>query len=766
MTAASTAFDRVVLRELPVVEADRLVVVWQQIPERGSLRIPFRAPSFDAVARGTGSLTSAAGISAWGALPVPVLEGDVVRTLHRAHIVGDYFGVLGVEPVLGRPATPEDDVPGAGAVAVLAQEAWRTHYDADPAVVGRTLVVDGESVTLVGVAPPGFDYPLGNDLWVPLRHDFTGEAGFVELHLVGRMAEGATAVTVAADVRSALATANLDGAPEAWPTVVRPFDDLVRGEVRPMARAAVWAALLLLLAASANTALLLTAGGPSAAQEHAVRRALGAGRSRLFARFLSDGLVVGTLGTVGALLFAWVTLRSLAPRIPAEMPRLDLLAMDGRTVGLAVVLGLGAILLTASLAALAVRVRDAPSLLAGRRAVGATGGTRLRRGLAALQIGLAVVSTVGAGLLVRTVAAMDRLDVGMAARDIVAVSLRVPYGWFDVPEHYFASLESVVASLELHPEIVAARPTLGPPLQQRLEVVLVGEDQGPDAIDSNPYVAVDAVLPGHFEALGIPLLAGRALTPADNRRDADPVVVVDQVLADALWPGEPALGKRLSGFGPDAGWYTVVGIASPTRYREYLEPHPRAYFPLRRLAGAPPAALLVRTRPGSSAPVAALVREAFAGVDRAIDVVGAEGLADAVRSPTMGRRFAAGVLTTFALATVLLAFLGVYGVFALAVQERAGEMGVRKALGARRVDIVTLVLTGALRIAAVGVGAGLLASLWTGRLLESLLFGVEAVDPGTFLAVAVLILATATAATLPLALRAAGVDPAMSMRAQ
>lgn len=765
VTAAFAAFDSAILQRLPVEDEDRLVVVWQEIPDRGSLPIPFRASAFDAASRGASSLTETAGISAWGALPVPVAEGDDIFPLRQARTVGDFFGVLGVIPTVGRLSTDDDDAPGAAPVVVLSHGVWRARYGADPDVVGRTMVVDGEPVTIAGVAPPGFDFPLGTDLWTPLRHDFGGDPGFVELHLVGRKADGVTDAAVGDDIRGALATANLEGAPEEWPMVVRSFDELVRGPVRPVARAALWAAVLLLLAAMANATFLLMAGGRGAVQEHAIRRALGAGRTRLFARFLADGVLVGALATGGGLVVAWLTLRRLAPRVPPEVPHLDLLAVDGRAVGFATILGLLAIPAIAALASLAVWVGQPPGLLTTSRQ-GPSRGSSLRQGVAALQIGLTVVSAMGAGLLLRTVGAMDRLDVGMAAEDITAVTLRVPYGWFEVPEHYFETLEAVVAALEAHHQIAGARPSLGPPLQQRLEAVLTAEDQGPGAADGNPYVAVDAVLPGHFAALGIPILAGRDLTAADNRPDADPVAVIDEVLADALWPDGDALGRRVSGFGPAADWYTVVGIAAATRYREYLEPHPRAYFPLRRLAGAPPSALLVRAEEGAVPPAAALARDALAEFDPGVQVLSAERLSDALRAPTMGRRFAAAVLGSFALATILLALVGVYGVFAVSVQDRMAEMGVRKALGAQAPDIVLLVLSGILRMAVVGILAGAVVSVWTGGLVESLLYGVELFDPRTFAGVTILSFLVATAAGLAPAVRASRSDPARSMRAE
>lgn len=765
-TAAFAGVDTVLLRELPVRDQDRLVVIWRLDPERGSIPIPFRAPEYDAVVRGAESLSDVAGVSAWGSLPVPVGEGSDVQVLDQAWTTGDFFGVLGVTPAVGRLPDQVDDRPGAEPVGVLSHSAWRIRYGSDPDVVGRVLRVDGVPLTVVGVAPEGFDFPHGTELWTPLRHDFGGDPGFVELHVVGRMAPGVDVSTVGMDVTAKLTTAPRTSSSEGagvWTPVVRGLDEHLRGGVRPLLRAGLSASVLLLLVAAANGTLLLLAGGRATARHLAIRRALGADRLHVLIPWVSDATVVGAAGTLVGLVVAWTAVRLFVPLVPPELPRLDLVALDGRAVAFAAGLGFVVTLVTAGCAALAVSGRDPADLVRG----GTPHPTRsagTRRSVAALQIGLTVVSTISAGLMMRTVWSMDRLDFGMAADEITAVTLRVPYTWFDVPGSYFAALEAVTSDLESRPGIVAARPSLGPPLQQRLEAVLVAEEQTPEAIEENPYVAIDAVLPGHFRAMAIPLLAGRDIAPSDNRSDAEPVVVVDEILADALWPGQDPVGRRLSGFGPDADWHEVVGVVEATRYREYLRLHPRAYFPLRALGSGPPTALLVRHDPVTPPPVEPLVREAFGRADPNVQVLRSRRLSDAVRAATRDRRFAAGVLTAFAGATITLALLGVHGVFTVSVQERAHEMGVRRALGARRSRIMTLVLTGILRVAVVGAVLGLAASVWTGRFVESLLFGVEPFDLVTFLAVAFGSVALAAIAGAGPALRAAATDPMISLR--
>lgn len=766
--AAFAAVDGVLLRDLPVERQDELVVVWHLNPERGSLEIPFAPASYDAVVRGTGSLAEAAGFTGWGAVPMLVEAAGDSYALNWVRVAGDFFGVLGADAAVGRLLTAADDDVGAVPAVVLSYSAWRNRYGADPALVGSTLLIGGVSYTVVGISQEGFDFPRGVDVWVPLRIDYADESTLHELHVLGRMASGADRAAVAADVTESLTV----GRGEGWQfwadlsPIVRGFEERVVGSVRPILRAGLAAALLLFLAAAANAALFLLSGGRAAANDLAVRRALGAERPQLVGRLLADSGLVCALGVTGGLTLAWLALRFLIPLVPPELGPLDSVDLDWRAGAFAASVGLAAALLTGSVAGVVLSRPDIRTFLAagGRGHTG--GGATFQRAVAGVQVALTVVSAVGAGLLARTVVALDRLDPGLATADMTVVTLSAPYGFFDVPETYFAALEDVVRGLEARPGIIAVRPTLGPPLQQRLEVVLIAEGQDEDTFQENPYVAVDAILPGHFRALGIPLLAGRALTELDNRPEADPVVVVDEVLAGALWPGEDPLGKRINGFGYEETWFTVVGVAAGTRYRELLEAHPRAYYPLRRLGNSPPSALLVRASPAASASIGNLVREAFARADPRVRVMDTQRLSTVLRGPTAARRFAASVFTSFAVATLLLAALGVYGVFTVSVQERTREMGVRRALGAQQARIVRLVLAGILKVAAAGAAGGILVSIWASRLVESLLFGVAPIDPRTFVAVVAGSVVMALAAGLAPAWRASSVDPAVSLRAE
>lgn len=761
-TAAFAAVDAVLLRDLPVEDQDELVVVWRLNPERASLRIPFRTEDYDVLDRGQRSLSAMAGFTAWGALPVLVEREGEEYALDEVRVAGDFFGVLGARPAVGRLLDASDDDPGAAPVAVLSYRTWQTRYGGDPDVVGSSLFIRDAAVTIVGVGPRGLDFPRDTEVWIPLR------GAPYELHVLGRMAPNVDPRAVASDVGATFAAgrdSGLELLADLEP-VVRGLEEQIVGSVRPVLRAAFVAATLLLLAGAANATLFLLAGGRAAVQDVAVRRALGAERLQLVGRVLADSWVVCALGTAGGLGLAWMALAALLPLAPQELPRVEAVTLRGTAVAFAVVVGLLSALGTGATASVVLaRLGDRGFLAAGGRGQSG-GGAGFRRTVAGLQVTLAVVSAVGAGLLARTVAAMDRLDPGLAVADMIAVDLRVPYGWNAVPESYFAALDAVVAELESRPGITAARPTLGPPLQQRIEVVVTAEGQGEEDVRGNPFVSIDAVMPGHFQALGIPILAGRDLTRGDDRADADPVVVVDEVLAAALWPGDDPIGQRIDGFGSTDTWYTVVGVVAATRYRDLLEPHPRAYYPIRRLASSPPAALLIRTTEEARASVGDLVRDAFSRADPQVAVMDVRLMEDVLHGPTVGRRFAARVLVSFAAATLLLAGLGVYGAFTVSVQERTREMGIRRALGAQQPGIVALVLFGILKVSAVGASVGILVAVFAARLVESLLVGVAPTDAATLAAVLAGSILVAVCAGLAPAIRASSTDPATSLRTE
>jgi predicted permease len=767
ITAAFAAVDSVLLRPLPVRDQDELVVVRQVDAERGSIRLPFGSASYAALARGLRSVDGFAAVET--RTMEAIAEGaDGPYILRQNRVAGDFFGVLGSQPALGRLLDAGDDRVGAPPVAVLSYATWTSRFGQRPDVLGSILRFAGRSFTLVGVAPRGFEIPRAGDVWITLEGALPNwvveDPCCIELDVIARLGDASRSEALSADVSSVLrADPTLDPDLASFRTTVTPLDEDLTGSLESLLQIGFAAALFLLVAAIANASLLLLSGAGLAARELAVRKALGAERAQVLFRMLADATLAAALGAAGGLALAWIAVRGVLPLAPADLPRLGQVTVGPAAVVFAILAGLLSAGLAGALAGLTFSRVDVRALLASSGRSQTPSADRVRRPVAALQVALTVVTAVGAGLLVRTVLALDGLDQGLEAENLSVVTLDIPHTFRQVPPAYFGELESVVADLEGRAGVESVLPTLQPPLDVGLAAVLRTPEQTESDAAANPFVWLDAVLPGHFEALGMEIRAGRALTESDNLADSDPVVVVSEATARAFWPGQNPLGRRISGF-IDPTWWTVVGVVADTRYSRYLEPTPAAYYPMRRLGTAPPSRLLIRTSDGNARTIRAMVNEAFAGVDARVRVLTVDPVRDLLRSFSARQRFAASVLLLFSGITLFLAFLGVYGVFGLWVDERTREIGIRCALGAQRARIVAWVLRGAVTVALPGAALGILGALFANRLLASLLYGVSPTDAGTFVTVFSIAVAVAAAAALSPALRASGTDPSVAMR--
>ncbi len=769
VTAAFSALDGVLVQRLPILHQGEIVLAWHVNPARDHLHIPFNPQAFEVAALGMGSLSAVAGVETAGARPILAVWGGGQLMLNHVRVAGDFFGVLGANPALGRLLGEADDRLGATPAVVLGYDAWIGRFGADPSVLGTTIQYGGRSFLIVGVAPKGLDIPMGTDLWATLRGTFPEwaeeEPKGVELDLIGRRAVGVGPSTIASDLQGVLGTdPGISSIYSPLQPVVKSLDDHLFGAYRPVLRLAFFAALLLLLTALVNATLLLLAGGPETVRDHAVFRALGANPSRLRWSSMAEAAILGVGGALGGLGLAWVTLQALLPLAPATFPRLDGISLDARGVGFGVSVALAAIL-GAGIAVAVGFSTSASGVLAPSLSFGRTGGgARVRKTLAGFQVVMAGVSAIGAGLLIRSVDAMNRLDFGFDPAGLSVVSLSTPYPFFQVPSSYLLGLEQVVQHLEGQRGISSVRPTLTKPLLSGLDVVFRTENQIFSETGRNPYVAVDAVLPGHFQALGMPVTHGRGFESTDNRPDSDPVVVVNEAASSTYWPGEDPLGKRLFGFPDQDSSWRVIGVVPDIRYRDFFELRPAAYFPLGRMGIVPPRGLLVRSSGEGAASVGSAVREAFSEVDPKVQVLGEDRVVDLLRQPGARQRFGAGVLFIFAGVTILLTVLGIYGVFTALVQDREVELAVRTAVGAERGELVLMVLGEVARIAAAAATGGLLVALAGTRLLNSLLFGVSGFDLLTYTGVAVAAILGALLSGLIPALHASRVDPIRALR--
>jgi putative ABC transport system permease protein len=773
-TAAFSAVRDVVLRPLPVLDQDRIVVGWTRDPARSGFdHIPLGIDALDALREAPGVLRGVAGVWSAGAVETLVGEPPGATVARHVGVAGGFFGVLGARPTLGRLLNAADDLTGAAPVAVLGHAYWLHRYGADPGVVGRELRDGDRTFTVVGVAPEGFDLPQGTDVWVTLRGlspTFDPGHDVVELDLVARLMSEATGAQAREHIARVLRTSpSLSGAYASLEPVVVPLADHVFGPLRPVLYGALAAALALLLAAVADTTLLLLAQGTRAARDMAIRRAVGAGRSRAAAGLLVDAAMVATAGALLGTVTAWLATRALVPLVPVELPRLSEVRLSAPAVALAVALAGVALAVSAATAGLALSRGDPRAALHGHARGASSSFHTLRRSLAGVQIALAFVSAVGAGVLLRSVHRLRAIDPGFRTEGLTILDLRQPHALFHVPASFVADLREVTRRLDAVPGILGASPTLAQPSSGSgggLEVILHGEGQTADEIRRGPYATVDAALPGYFRTLGIPLLRGRAITDAD-REGAPGVVVLSESAAREVWPGQDPLGKRILGYpGQPDTWFTVVGVVPDTRYRSLVADRPAAYYALAQARGVPPSRLLVRTGAGAPARLRETVAAVFAAVDPEVQVLGEARVGDLLGRPLQGPRLAADVLSAFAAATLLVGMIGVYGVTAALVEDRRRDLGVRRALGAQTRHLVGWVARQVGIVAAPGVAAGAAGALGLTGILSSLLYGVRPTDLATFALVALGMVAVVLAAASRPAVQAARADPMESLRSE
>lgn len=768
VTAMFTVLEQVVLRPLPVHDQDGIVVAWNHHTVRSVPHFPFVGEAYDHVEE---RVTSLAGVAAnqWKnpGDQIVEIEGGDEHVLAITRVLGDYFGILGVEPSLGRTLRPEDDVVGAERVTVISFSAWTRFFGQSPQAVGSRIALAGEAYTVVGVLPPDFDYPNGTDAWVSL---LAQDPDWVEVDLVARLRPGASEQRAAEEIANLYRTVpDLERIYEGAVPVVKRLDAVVLGDVRATLVLLFAGAILVLLVACVNVTNLVEVRAAGREATVAVRRALGASRWRLVRESLVEAAWLGSLGGIGGAALATFAVRFLVPLAPAGLARMDqvtppnalaLLVTAGLTMAVVVVIAVLPV----------VRAEKVDPALALRGAGRSTGGVGRRRGgVVVAQAALAVWSAAVGVLLLRSLLELEGLDLGFRVDDVALVELEVPYPLFEVPEDFPDRLDRIQARAAEHPSIEAATPILSRPLAGSGGVMFPPQLEGQsreEAGERNPMATFEVVQPNYFNTLRLPILRGRAVHAGDDP-GAPPVVVVNEAAAALFWPGEEVVGKRLvgPGFGEPERWWTVVGVAANARYLDLLETQPVVYFPLRQVDAVPPSYLLVRSAAGMETVLPA-VRDAVTAVDPAIRVKDASSLRARLETPLARPRFAVLILGTLAATTLLLAAVGVYGVMAAAVRARTAEIGVRLACGATPRTVRSLVLRHGIRLAFTGVLIGGAAVIAAGRLLESLLFQVTPSDPRSLTAGAVLVLAVALLACWVPAARAARLDPGRILRAE
>ncbi len=769
-TAVFSVVRAVLLRPLPFAQPEQLFVV-HEFPV-GNPTAPFDIsyPDYSDLRAASTTLDA---LSAFPTtLPRQILEiGDDAQPVHAAWVSGDFFRLLGATAALGRTLGPGDDVAGAPPVAVLSHNAWTRRFGAARDITSRTLRLNGTTYSIVGVMPPGLDYPQHAEIWTALRPQIDAYAqnrtiGF--LHVVGRLRPGISRAAAATESDAIAHRLSEQYAPPSFRAAARllPLGEELLGPARPALLLLTAAALLVLFIACANVSNLLLARGAANRRQLAVRAALGASRGRLTRLLLAESLALAIVGGALGLWLAAIGVGALRSLLPEELYRADAVRVDP----LVLLFTAGVALLSAVLFGLVPALRNSMQQDLMRVASRATTGAptrRLSRAIMAAQLALAVVVLIAGTLVVRSFIRLSDVNAGFDRQGTVTLELFDPDPRPAGPAAVAALFDRLIERASALPGVEHAAGVLLRPLEgpDGYDYPFTIENQPADAQSKNPYLNYEAITPDYFATMGIPQLTGRGFTPADNATSPG-VVVVSRAVAERFFPHQDATGRRIKWGGPDSQspWLTIVGVAGDARYRDLRDVSLNVYVPGTQ-SQWPLNHLVVHTAGEAGALVPAL-RQVVREVSPAARAVNIATVSDLISASLRRPRFHTVLLGLFAGLAVVLAALGIFGVIGYLTAHRTAEMGVRMALGAGRGNVLRLVLSNALRTALLGIGAGLGAAFFAVRLLRSLLYDVAPLDPLTFVAVPLALAALALFASWLPARRATRVHPAIALRTE
>ncbi len=761
-TAIFSVVHAVLLKPLPFPEAERIVVVPHTPPQdifpgRKYFSVSpanyydWKAQNdvFSHMAMVAGGMASITG------------SGEPV-SVSAYYVTSEFFSVMGAQPLVGRLLAAGDDEPGQD-VVVISEEIWKSRFGGNPSVVGTSVILDGKSHMIVGVLAAKLAYPPDTRLWIPLVLSPEDRA-LRAIHDFGVLARLKKNVSVesARTQMNAIATrlaAQYPADNKGWGAAVLPFHEDLVGDVRPALLVLLGAVGFVLLIACANVANLVLARTIARRKEIAVRAALGAGRARIVRPILAVTIVLAVAGGALGLLLAGLGVRLIVAFLGDQMPRVTDIRVDlpvlAFTFGLAVLTGVLAGLLPAWRLS---HANPNDALKQGGRSDADAGNPVLRHTLVAAEVALALVLMLGAGLLVRSLGRLQSVDPGFEPKNVLHARLSLPDGKY--PENARAAfLERALERLRALPGVEAAGAMNTLPLTDGGSTQPVAIDGHPAvALSEQPEVAVRVLSPGTLQTLRFRLVEGRDLSAAD-RADAPGAVLISETMAKRFWPGESAVGKRLTlSFSPEKK-REVVGVVADVKLRGLAktEPISALYAPHAQMPWGW-MALLVRTVQDPASATSA-VRAAVRAMDPDLPIVEIGTMEEHLGETLSHPRFNMLLLAVFAALALALSALGIYSVLSYAVRRRTREIGIRMALGANRHDVLRLIVLQGMRPAFIGLLVGLAGALALGRVLSSLVFGIRATDPATFAAAGALLGLVALAACAVPAWRASRVHP-------
>jgi putative ABC transport system permease protein len=796
-TAIFSIVNAVLLRSLPFPDSDRLVRIYFNNPGVGLRGVRFSVPELDDLRTQTDVFDD---VSVIVLGPTNVTGAKQPEHLEMMEVSPNYFSMLGATPELGRLFSHQDFALGFAPVAVISDALWRRSYGADPGVLGRSLLLDNDLYTIVGVASPGFRNPGPTipavEVWITCGFSgdpFPAPARGLRIlpGAIGRLKPGLTVARAQARLDAMAANLRREFASDypaqaKWTVEILPLQQSLVGKVRPMLVVLMAAVILIVFVVSLNIGSLLLARASGRQQEMAVRAAMGASGGRLIRQMLTESLLLAFIGGVAGLTTAVITLKAVLRLVPANLPRLGEVSIDWRVLGFALLISLAAGLLFGLTPAIhSFKAGLGSTIREGSRGSGYSAKAgRTRDALMVSQLAFAVVLMVGAGLLLETLRDLLRQNPGFNPSQVVTANIYLPNPNNPQLDPYHTLAQQIPFNRELLrranaiPGVRLAAITSNLPAADTItsDTVAYGAtNHNSLAIEDRPTESsedlsaeVIRVSPEYFRVIQTPLVEGRFFTE-DDEDGKLPVAIIDEATARRYWwPDHDPVGRRLRirlRFGSNAAnpWSTVVGVVKNIKHDGLdVDGVPHVYVPLNQFVGRSLSLALRTSLPAST--LEAQIRGAIQGVDAGLPVFSVTSMDEVLNASLASRRFAANLVAGFAAVALLLASIGIYGLLAYMVGQRSREIGLRMALGADRGDVLKLILQKGVALAIAGIVAGLIVAALSASFMATLLYGVRPRDPGVFMLVPLLLLVVAIAASYIPAWRATKVDPIVALR--
>ncbi len=770
-TAIFSIVNAILLRPLPYLHPEQLVQAKREVVKDSKREISdsIKAAQLLAWQRESRAFAALAGYSR---TEVTLTGGERAERVRCGKVTTGFFSLLGVPPSLGRAFLPEEDQAGAAPVVVLTHSLWQRSFGADPAIIGKTVLLDERGHTVVGVLPPSFQFVEPYAIYVPLvlnQDPAPGRPGPAiafgprEPFVIGRLKPGIDPAQAQADL-DIIFQATADPG-EQGRVLLADLHEQVVGSAKLSLYVLLGAVGFVLLIACANVANLLLARVAGRQREIAIRAAMGAGRWRILRQLLIESILLALLGGTGGLLLTCAAMGLLRGFSAVNLPHLASIQVDRWVLAFTMLVAVATGLIFGLVPAWETsRVPLGESLKeGGRGATQGRSGQRLRSVLVASEVALALVLLIGATLLTRSFLILHGIDPGFRPDRLLALTVHLSPSRYPRPTLQVDYFEQVLGRLSAIPGVEAVAASASPPLSRAVigGNILVEGRPAATKFDPESFVSRDIVSSDYFRVLGIPLRSGRFFTEED-RRGTPGVVIINESLSRQYFPDEDPVGKRIRG---GSEWLMIVGVVGDVHQFGVAERiRPQFYLPYLQ-GGFPRMSIVVRTA-GDPLRLAAVVRSQVESVDRDQPVFDIQTLEQRLSDQMAPRQTKMVLLGTFAVIATGLAAAGIFAVISYTVAQRTHEIGVRMALGAPRRCILRLVVRQGMILASAGVGAGLLASLWLTRYLASLLYEVKPADPLTFAAVAVLVIGVAVLACILPAWHAARVDPTTALRGQ